>query len=130
MPFTKWFGLSRPWPAGRLHGSARRVAGGSTKPKRVPALCFGKDVFAKCGRLVNKAELRAAIIGYGIRPDAYNLEGEACNECYVLRYEDGAWVVFYSERGYRRDPRSFGSEAAACEHMLNILLQDSLTRRR
>ena len=78
---------------------------------------------------MTKTELMAAIRRYGIRPDAYDLDGVGCSECYVLKHEDGAWAVFYSERGFRRALRWFDTEAAACEHMLQILLKDPITRR-
>ena len=75
-------------------------------------------------------ELEDAFRRHGIRPDAYDLHGEIGSETYVLRQEGAQWLVFYSERGRRNCVRSFSSETAACEHMLDRVLSDPTTASR
>lgn len=76
---------------------------------------------------MTKQDLEDAFRKHGIRPDAYDLNGDIGSETYVLREEGGEWFVFYSERGQRRNLRSFPSETAACEHMFERVVSDPTT---
>ncbi len=66
----------------------------------------------------------------GIRPDAYDVDGRGDrNECHVLTQVDGAWVVFYGERGQETGLRRFATESDALDHLLATLRADPTTRR-
>ena len=65
----------------------------------------------------------------GIRSDAYDLDGSGDrNECYVLTQVDGAWLVFYGERGLQKGLRRFVTQGAALGHLLATLRDDPTTR--
>jgi hypothetical protein len=79
---------------------------------------------------VTRDELSLRLTQLGIRPDAYNLSGEATTETYILEERYGIWRVFYSERGVESQLAEFETESDACEHLLSLLLLDSTTRLR
>ncbi len=50
-----------------------------------------------------------------------SLDGERADETYVLEHRDAGWLVFFLERGRKRDFRKHGSEDAACRDLLGRL---------
>jgi hypothetical protein len=47
-----------------------------------------------------------------------SLDGEREDETYVLERRGAGWLVFYLERGRKRDFRKHSSEDAACRDLL------------
>ena len=60
----------------------------------------------------NLSDLTAALRLADVREDAYAI-GEERDERYCIVSSGSEWVIFYSERGSRRDLRFFGQEADA-----------------
>jgi hypothetical protein len=60
----------------------------------------------------NLTDLTTALRLAGVREDAYAVEEER-DERYCIVSSGSECVIFYSERGSRRDPRFFGQEADA-----------------
>jgi hypothetical protein len=75
-------------------------------------------------------ELISAANREGIRRSSYSLEGGLPPEKYVLAEENGHWVVYYSERGERRDQLTFDNEQDACDQLFLWLVEDRTTRTR
>jgi hypothetical protein len=53
--------------------------------------------------------------------DLVSLDGERIDETYVLEHRGSGWLVFFLERGDKRDFRKHRSEDAACRDLLNRL---------
>lgn len=49
--------------------------------------------------------------------DSYSID-EVKNESLCMVEEHGIWVIFYSERGQRSDPKYYGNESDACLEFL------------
>lgn len=73
-------------------------------------------------------ELKAALDQAGVRERAYDLEGSSKDEVYCLDKVQGSWVVYYRERGIRREERFFSSEDEACQYIFDLLIRDPTTR--
>jgi hypothetical protein len=76
---------------------------------------------------MDREELRELLSQENVDPAAYDLDGRAADETYVLEPSDGSFTVFYSERGLRTGERRFDTEDEACRHLLDLLLRDSTT---
>lgn len=50
-----------------------------------------------------------------------SLDDERAEETYVLEHRGAGWLVFFLERGRKRDFRKHSSEDAACQDLLNRL---------
>jgi hypothetical protein len=75
-------------------------------------------------------ELRERLDREGVRPDAYDLFGQPCEECLRLERGVDGWVVYYAERGLRTNERHFNTEDDACQYLEGRLLRDPTNRRR
>lgn len=73
-------------------------------------------------------ELRDALDRAGIRERAYDFEGSGRDEAYCLDTVQDGWLVYYRERGIRRDERLFSSEDGACRFFLELVMRDPTTR--
>ena len=71
---------------------------------------------------MNRKSLQVLLVAEGVDPDAYRLDGEACEEARTLVIEKGGWVVFYTERGRRRENGRFETEDEACDYLASRLL--------
>lgn len=78
---------------------------------------------------MNRHDFAKAADELGIRRSAYSLSGGEPPEQYVLELTEGGWVVYYSERGLRRDETFFDTEAEACDQLLLWLVEDPTTQR-
>ena len=55
----------------------------------------------------------------GVRPEIFAIDTVATNEVVVLYQEGPArWVVFYAERGLRREEKVYDSEEAVCQDVI------------
>jgi len=52
-----------------------------------------------------------------------SLAGERADETYVLEHRGSGWLVFYQERGSKREFRKHSTENAACRDLLSRLQQ-------
>lgn len=50
-----------------------------------------------------------------------SLDGERADETYVLEHRGRGWLVFFLERGRKRDFRKHSTEAEACRDLLRRL---------
>jgi len=50
-----------------------------------------------------------------------SLEGERAEDTFVLEHRGAGWLVFYMERGVKRNFRKHRSEDAACRDLLDRL---------
>ena len=65
-------------------------------------------------------ELKAKLKEIGIPDDWYHLEEKGNDDMqHCLKYADGEWSVYYSERGGKFDLSKFAAEAEACEEFLS-----------
>jgi hypothetical protein len=79
---------------------------------------------------VNRQTLGELLDQENVDSSAYDLEGRAIDDRYVLERSNNTWTVFFSERGLRTGEQRFDSEDAACRHLFALVLRDSTTRRR
>jgi hypothetical protein len=79
---------------------------------------------------MNVQELAEILRNEGFRESAYSLHATFVqpDEALCLRNEDGAWQVFYSERGLKTGKIDFSSEAEACMHLLAQMRADPTTK--
>ncbi len=75
-------------------------------------------------REMNVGDLQSELEAAGVNPREYAINGDDFpgDQFVIGRDSDGAWEVFYTERGYRSERMSFQSESAACEHFLDWVL--------
>jgi len=80
---------------------------------------------------MTKVELKAALDQAGVDPNAYSLFGELKDGCITFSQQpNGRWSVFYSYKGTHVNRRSFDSESAACEDLLDRMLHTLAIRRK
>lgn len=79
---------------------------------------------------MDRRTLRDLLDKEGIDRLAYDLDGRAEDDTYVLESSEGGWAVFFSERGLRTTETRFDTEDEACGHLFALLLRDRTTRRR
>ena len=77
---------------------------------------------------MNKEKLRAILINKDISRAYYSLEGGLPNEKLCLNYENGKWIVSYSERGIRTGIRYFDNEDDACDCLLHAIEESASGR--
>jgi len=70
---------------------------------------------------MKKENLRSILINKSISRSYYSLEGGLPNEKLCLDYENGKWIVYYSERGIRTGIRYFDNEDDACGYLLHAI---------
>ena len=78
---------------------------------------------------MNRRTVRDLLDKEGIDRLAYDLDGRADDDTYVLESSGSGWTVFFSERGLRTTERRFDTEDEACGHLFMLLLCDRTTRR-
>lgn len=66
---------------------------------------------------MNKNELKNALKNEGVSNELYSLEGGVPSEKLCLDFENGKWIVYYSERGCRTGIMSFVMENDACKYI-------------
>jgi hypothetical protein len=72
---------------------------------------------------MKKNELRSILINKGISRSYYSLEGGLPNEKLCLDYENGKWIVYYSEHGIRTGIQYFDNEDEACDALLYAIAE-------
>lgn len=77
---------------------------------------------------MNKEMLRKALIYEQFNPRAYSLKDEQKDEALCLRFENGKWFVFYSERGLQTGEMCFPDEESACDYFLKEMRSDPTTK--
>ncbi len=77
---------------------------------------------------MTRDELESRLVRKGIRPDAYGLAATQNDEVYCLEEAGTGWVVYYRERGMRRDEHLFSTEGEACRYILDLILRDPTAR--
>jgi hypothetical protein len=60
------------------------------------------------------ARLRDLVVG----EDRVSLDGDRVDDTFVLEHRGAGWLVFYWERGRKREFRKHTSEDAACRDLL------------
>lgn len=66
---------------------------------------------------LNTARLREVLAARGCL-GLVSLDGERADETYVLEHRGAGWLVFFMERGEKRDFLKHNSEDAACRDLL------------
>lgn len=77
---------------------------------------------------MKRDELGQRLKREGVRPEAYDFEGTQKDEVYCMEETPAGWVVYYRERGLRRDEHLFSSESDASRFLLELVLRDPTTR--
>lgn len=77
---------------------------------------------------MNRESLKKLLDTAGINPNAYRIDGRDGEEQFCMQEMPPGWVVYYAERGMRRDERMFASKSAACAYLLDLLLADPTSR--
>ena len=89
--------------------------------------CF---VVIQKSALMKIPELRKALHDLMVLRRAVSINGvDAKEEQYRLEKDGSSWITYYYERGSKVDLHVFGSEEAACEHFLEMLRRDPITRK-
>jgi hypothetical protein len=69
---------------------------------------------------MNTKEVERKLKAENVPGDCYSImKGGLPNEAYCLNAENGAWVVYYSERGNRSGLTVFRTESEACTCLYN-----------
>jgi hypothetical protein len=68
-------------------------------------------------------ELRRELVGRGVNSMDYRINEPPDEGAWCLKKQGKVWLVYFSERGRRRDLRRFSDESLACQHFLNQLTQ-------
>ena len=69
-------------------------------------------------------DLAALFRRHGVPEHYYCLDGGlGAGECYGLEPADGAWLVYYSERGHKNALDRVASEDAACRRLIGYVDQ-------
>ena len=79
------------------------------------------------GTTMNVGDLRATLMKERFNPRAYSLD-EQKDEALCLRFENGEWCVYYSERGLETGKMCFADETTACEYFLEKMRSDPTTK--
>ncbi len=70
---------------------------------------------------MNREELKSAVAEIGIMDRLVAVKGYAEYAWCVVEAEDGAWEVFWGERGNKNELERFSSENQACSYLLGRL---------
>lgn len=70
---------------------------------------------------VDLAELKRILVREQVSPAEYRILEPADEGTWCLKRQGGVWLVFYFERGARRNLQRFADEATACEYFLSRL---------
>lgn len=76
---------------------------------------------------MDRADLHERLTKACVRPDAFNLNGDAQSETYVLGQSPEGWETFYSERGLKSGRRTFSREDEACSFFFDWVISDPTT---
>jgi hypothetical protein len=70
---------------------------------------------------MNVSDLKRELDAAGVNPREYAINGDDFpgDQFVIGRDSDGAWEVFYTERGFKSERITFQSESAACGHFLD-----------
>ena len=68
------------------------------------------------------AEVKRVLAREAVSPAAYRILESPDESTWCLKRQATAWVVFYFERGRRREERLFVDEGEACEHFVKRVL--------
>ena len=72
---------------------------------------------------MNSRELKQRLTEEGCNPDSYSI-GHGGSDCYCLCHEQGAWRIFYTERGQDSPPiLETTSEEKACEFFFQQIMR-------
>jgi hypothetical protein len=77
---------------------------------------------------MNKDDLHKTLIEENFNPSAYSLDDDFKDEALSLRWEEGRWSVYYSERGLKTGKIDFDDEDSACEYFINEMRSDPTTK--
>lgn len=80
---------------------------------------------------MDRQQLRAVLQHEGVSPAAYALDvtpSARVADVYAIDARGFGWRVFYAGEARAVRERTFGSENEACEHLLDLVLRDRLTR--
>jgi len=64
----------------------------------------------------------------GISSEAFSLNGDGDEKYCLVQTAQGDWMVYYSERGMRRNPRDFTTLETALAALRGRILADPTTR--
>jgi hypothetical protein len=70
---------------------------------------------------MNIDSLRAALLREEVDPMYYRIQQEPDEGTWCLRRQGKTWLVFYFERGAKRELQRFKSESPACDYFFNRL---------
>jgi hypothetical protein len=74
---------------------------------------------------MTRDRFRAAMVRLGYSTAMVSFDGPGIGECYVIEHSRRGWSVYYSERGQRREERSFDSETYALRYLLGWIVADN-----
>jgi hypothetical protein len=71
---------------------------------------------------MNIVELKTALEDGGFRSDGYRILEAPDESTWCIKKQGKTWLVFYFERGAKRDLQRFREESAACEYCYNRIV--------
>ena len=72
---------------------------------------------------VTRDQLSAALVHLDMPASAVSFDGPGLGDNYSIEHRGAGWVVYYSERGERRDEQTFPSESTALRYMLGWIIE-------
>lgn len=74
---------------------------------------------------MNLQELEHQLRTARVRPDSYSLDGTPKEDALILEPPSRTgWIIYYSERGFRKGEKIFVTEKQACNEFLAMALRD------
>lgn len=77
---------------------------------------------------MNIQEMLVLFSKEGIRPDIYTVGKDRDDTHCIVRLHNGDWLVYYSERGKRRDEMIFASEECGVKELVDRVLEEPNVR--
>lgn len=71
---------------------------------------------------VTRDGFSAALVRLGLPSAIVSFDGPGIGECYAIEHRATGFAVYYSERGEKRDERTFESESAALRYLLGWII--------
>ena len=65
----------------------------------------------------------AALVRLGLPESAVSFDGPGLGENYAIERRASGWVVYYSERGEKRDEQTFTTESSAMRYLRGWIIE-------
>ena len=71
---------------------------------------------------MTRDSFQAWLVRLGLPTSMVSFDGPGTGECYAVEHRPTGFVVYYSERGERRDEQTFAMESFALRYLLGRII--------